>query len=152
MLPRIEMPRALLLACAPFAARLDGERVAAALAAGLLAGGAPHPDAIALPGCPEGAGAAGLQDLLADEGFDARMRAARALVIAVPRLAEQTLAGSLPFELATRARQSGVPCYAVARESLLSSFDERILDLQAVIEAAGPSALRRAGRKLAEIA
>src|SRR5690349_14862265 len=39
----------------------------------------------------------------------ARMLAARAVAIAAARLDERTLAGSLAFEVATAARQAGVP-------------------------------------------
>lgn len=140
------IPLHALLACERFSARLGAEAVAAALAAGLRAAGAPEPDAIALD-----SGAAGPQiaRLLEHERFHARMRAARAVVIAVPVLSEQTLAGSAAFELATLARQSGVPCYGVAATVELSSFDLRILDLQKVFRARGAGALRRAGEELA---
>jgi glycerate 2-kinase len=55
------------------------------------------------------------------------------------------------FEIATRARQAGVPAYAVAGENALDPFDERILDLQAILEASSPRALEAAGRHLAEL-
>ncbi len=145
----IEIPTALLLACAPFGRELSARIVADALTSGLVAGGRPQPDVLTLPG--RDPGAARIGQLLEREHFDARMRAARAVVICVPRLHESTLAGSPAFELATRARQSGVPCYSVARENLLNSFDERVLDLQTVLEAADRAALQRAGRKLAKI-
>src|SRR5690242_4635820 len=41
--------------------------------------------------------------------LQARLLAARAVVIATERLDERTLAGSLAFEMATSARQGGVP-------------------------------------------
>jgi len=66
-------------------------------------------------------------------------------------LEEQTLAGSLAFEAATRARQAGVPCYAVTAVNRLNAFDLRILDLQVVLEASTGRALRVAGRRLAAI-
>lgn len=90
-----------------------------------------------------------LRDLAAD--FEARMKAARAVVIFAPRLDEQTLLRSLPFEIATRARQAGVPCYAVTRKNALHPFDARILDLQVVIEARSQRSLRAAGLALAEV-
>lgn len=150
MAPGIDIPRALLLACAPFADELPAMRVASAIAAGVSAAGMAEPDVLALPAHDCASRAA--QQLLDEEHYDERMRAARAVVIGVPLLEERTLAGSLPFELATRARQAGVPCYAIVRENRLSSFDERILDLQTVLVAHGASALRRAGRRLAELA
>ena len=66
-------------------------------------------------------------------------------------LSRHTLTRTLAFEVATRARQSGVPCYAVAARNGLSSFDARVLDLQVVLEAASAPALARAGRTLAAI-
>jgi glycerate kinase len=81
--------------------------------------------------------------------FDARMRAARAVVLGVERLDERTLPGSATFEAATRARQAGVPAYAVTAENQLTPFDARILDLQVVLQARDTRALRRAGEKLA---
>jgi glycerate kinase len=56
---------------------------------------------------------------------------------------------SAVFEIATRARQAGVPAYAVAGENALSLFDARILDLQVILQARDTRALRRAGEKLA---
>jgi hypothetical protein len=144
------VPRHLLLACTPLGGRLGAERVIEALAAGIGQGGMAESDGCPLPdGEIRGADA---RVTLDERDFDARMLAARAVVIAVERLHERTLAGSIAFEIATRARQSGVPCYAVARENSLTRFDERILDLQAVIQAADAAALRRAGRRLARIA
>jgi hypothetical protein len=147
---RTLIPRHLLLACAGLGERLPAERVIAELAAGLEQGGAAKPD-----GCPlsdSDCRGSDTHRLLEELAFDERMRAARALVIAVERLQERSLAGSVAFELATRARQAGVPCYGVARENRLTGFDQRILDLQSVIEADSPAALRRAGRTLAEVA
>jgi hypothetical protein len=129
-----------LLLCEELGPRIGAERVGAALAEGLLEGGAPAPEICALT-----------RELLDGPDFDTRMRAARALILAIASLEEQTLSGSLAFEAATRARQSGVPCYAVTAADRLSAFDARILDLQVVIEAAGPKALRSAGRRLAAI-
>jgi hypothetical protein len=80
-----------------------------------------------------------------------RLLGARAVVIAAERLDERTLAGSLAFEVATAARQSGVPAYAVAAENDLDLFDARMLDLQAVFEARSARALRAAGGKLARL-
>lgn len=132
---------------------LDAAGAAAALADGLVAGGAPAPDLCPLVTVPRrGANApAELARLLDAAGLHARMLASRAVVIAVRSLAERTLVASLAFEVATRARQSGVPCYAVTANNRLDSFDARILDLQAVLEAATPRELERAGRELAAI-
>ena len=83
--------------------------------------------------------------------FDRRMRAARAVITGEGKLDEQSLAGKAVSEVATRARQSGVPCHAVAGRVELDSFGARILDLQAIIEAGTRPALERAGRRLAEL-
>lgn len=83
--------------------------------------------------------------------FDRRMRAARALVIARERLDDRTLAGSVAFEAATRARQSGVPAYAVTAHDALDQFEARIVDLQVIFEAGTTRALNAAGRKLAKL-
>ena len=84
-------------------------------------------------------------------GFDRRMRSARAVVTGEGKLDEQSLAGKAVSEVATRARQGGVPCYAVAGRLELDAFGARILDLQAVLEAGTLPALERAGRRLAEL-
>jgi len=83
--------------------------------------------------------------------FDRRMRAARAVVGGEGKLDEQSLAGKAVAEVATRARQAGVPCFAVVGRAELDSFGARMLDLQAVLEAGTPAALRRAGGQLARL-
>jgi glycerate kinase len=82
-------------------------------------------------------------------GFDARMRAARAVVTGEGKLDRQSLAGKVVSEVATRARQAGVPCHAIVGARELDSFGARILDLQTIREAGAPAALRAAGRDLA---
>ena len=125
-----------LLVAAPFA-RLPAGAVASALAYGLRAGGWPEVELCEL------------EDALAEPDFDARMRRARAVVIAQRRLTEAALRGSAAFEIATRARQAGVPCFAVTARNGLSAFDARILDLQLVLQAADAAALRSVGHMLA---
>ncbi|HEY1689433.1 MAG TPA: glycerate kinase [Solirubrobacteraceae bacterium] len=157
----------LLIAALDFGPKLDDQRVAEAIGSGLLDAGMPTPDILALGGDDgygtaaryqaetrrgTGAGRGGLDATQLEAlDFDARMKAARALVIATPRLDEQTLLGSLTFELATRARQSGVPAYAITAEDAIERFDARILDLQVVFEARTTRTLAGAGRKLAEL-
>ncbi len=84
-------------------------------------------------------------------GFDGRMRAARAVIAGEGKLDEQSLAGKAVSEVATRARQAGVPACAVVGRRELGAFGQRILDLQEVIEAGNESELRRAGATLAEL-
>jgi hypothetical protein len=146
---RAPIPRRLLLACGPFDGRLDAAGAGRALARGLLADGAPEPDVFALEAGDERAEQAAAT--LAAEAFDSRLLAARALVLVLARLRREHLAGSLALELATRARQSGVPAYAVLAEDQLDAFDARMLDLQVVLEATDARSLSRAGRRLAEL-
>jgi glycerate 2-kinase len=84
--------------------------------------------------------------------FDPRMRAARAVVTGEGRLDQQSLAGKLVSEVATRARQSGVPCYAVVGrnelEGFAGSFGLRILDIESVLVATNVEELTVAGRRL----
>lgn len=110
-------------------------------AAGGLAGGLwAELGAELVPGAPF------VLDLL---GFDARMRASRAVVTGEGRLDGQSLAGKLVSEVATRARQAGVPCHAVVGSDELDLFGRRVLDLQVVLEAGAPRGLQAAGKKLA---
>jgi glycerate kinase len=151
MTPRTPpLPRTLLVVARSFDERLTAQRVAAAIASGLEAEGWPTDLCPIDSGEAPTAGSAGrARALLDDLGFDARMRSARAVILAERRLQEDTLAGSAAFEIATRARQAGVPAYAVTAENRLDSFDARILDLQAILEAGSARSLRAAGRRLA---
>jgi glycerate kinase len=83
--------------------------------------------------------------------FDTRMRSARAVLTGEGKLDQQSLAGKLVSEIATRARQSGVPCYAIVGSSELDAFGARILDLQAVVEAGTLLDIEAAARRLAEV-
>lgn len=152
--------RTVLVAPEPFG-ELSAARVAAAIGRGLKAGDASlevdllpveqpdHPPARPARDTPVRVAPADLATALETWDFDARMRAARAVILGAGRLDERTLLGSATFELATRARQAGVPAYAVAGENGLSLFDARILDLQVVLRARDTRALRRAGERLA---
>jgi glycerate 2-kinase len=83
--------------------------------------------------------------------FDRRMRSARAVVTGEGKLDQQSLAGKAVSEVATRARQAGVPCFAVCGQRELDSFGARVLDLQAVLEASTTAELERAGRELVKL-
>jgi glycerate 2-kinase len=83
--------------------------------------------------------------------FDRRMRAARAVVTGEGQLDQQSLAGKAVSEVATRARQAGVPCFAVCGRRELDTFGARVLDLQAVLEAGTPRDLGRAAGELARL-
>jgi glycerate kinase len=83
--------------------------------------------------------------------FDRRLRLARALIAGEGKLDHQSLAGKAVSEVATRARQAGVPCFAVVGRNELDSFGTRILDLQAVLEAGTLPELETAGRELVQL-
>jgi glycerate 2-kinase len=70
---------------------------------------------------------------------DARLRAARAVVVGTGRLDDRSLRGAVEGELAVRARQAGVPCHAVVGERALDLFATRMLDLQRIVEATTPA-------------
>ena len=88
--------------------------------------------------------------VLEELGFAARMRAARAVVVGEARLDATTLGGRVAGEIAIRARQSGVPCHAIAGAIAIEPFDVRILDLQAIVQAATVAELESAGERLAQ--
>lgn len=92
---------------------------------------------------------AGAPAVLNAIGFDALMRQATLVVTGEGRLDRQTFQGKAVFEVATRARQSGVACHAVVGSSELEPFEERILDLQTVAEASTVAELETAGEALA---
>jgi len=81
--------------------------------------------------------------------FDARMRTARAVVVGEGSIDEQTLYGKAAGEISTRARQGGVPAYAVVGENALDLFAQRILDLGEIREASTLGELEAAGQALA---
>jgi glycerate kinase len=82
-------------------------------------------------------------------GFDALMREAMLVVTGEGRLDHQTFKGKAVFEVATRARQSGVACHAIVGSSELAPFEERMLDFQTVAAASTPDELEAAGRSIA---
>jgi glycerate kinase len=136
------------IATGAFGSGLPAPQVARALARGLRAGGLPAPDLCPLPsGLEDGAIRARLDALELHE----RMLRARAVILGEWLLEERTLARTATFELATRARQSGVPAYAVTGENRLNCFDARMLDLQLIVAARGVRALTAAGRQLATV-
>jgi glycerate kinase len=97
--------------------------------------------------CPLGETAVSLEAA----GFDRRMRVARAVVTGGAALDRGRLTGTVLAEVATRARQGGVPCYAVVGRDATDRFDRRMLDLEAVVEARTVAALERAGAEIASM-
>jgi glycerate kinase len=135
----MEIPDRLLLAVCALGADMPAQRAAEAIAKGVRAAGMAEPDVCPIVDGPPA-------------GFDARMRRARAVLVGAERLDRATLAGSYVFEIATRARQAGVPAYAVTGADELDSFDARMLDLQVILEARTARGLAAAGAKLARLA
>jgi glycerate kinase len=81
--------------------------------------------------------------------FDERMRAARLVITGEGRIDATTLEGKAAGEVAVRCRQAGVPCSVVCGANALSLFDQRILDVDPVLEAGSLRALEEAGERLA---
>jgi len=63
-------------------------------------------------------------------GFDAAMRDSLAVVTGEGALDRQTLRGKAVFEVATRCRQGGVPCYAVPGTDALEAFEHRLMNIE----------------------
>jgi glycerate kinase len=63
-------------------------------------------------------------------GFDDAMRASLAVVTGEGALDRQTLRGKAVFEVATRCRQGGVPCYAVPGSDRLDAFEHRLMNVE----------------------
>ena len=124
----------------------DPAREPFAGAAGGLAGGL-----WAFAGAQLRPGAALVLDVV---DFDARARESFAVVTGEGRLDDQTLAGKAVFEIATRARQAGVPCYAVVGTDELDAFGRRLITLEVEAAArdgriASPEDVERAATRLA---
>jgi glycerate kinase len=128
----------------------DPAMVPMAGAAGGLAGGL-----WAFAGAELRSGAALVLDVL---DFDGRAREAYAVVTGEGRLDEQTLGGKALFEVATRCRQGGVPCYAVVGADALDAFARRLMNVEVEAAARGSAlataiqveqAARRLARRLA---
>ncbi len=83
--------------------------------------------------------------------FDRRMLASRAVVVGEGRIDATTLEGKIVAEIATRARQHGVPAHAIVGSSTLSRFDARILDLQEILVAGEEAAIETAAVALAGV-
>jgi glycerate kinase len=81
--------------------------------------------------------------------FDRRLLAGAAVVVGEGRLDSTSLEGKIIAEIATRARQRGVPAHAIVGACALSRFDARILDLQEIREAGDLAAIEIAAVALA---
>lgn len=83
--------------------------------------------------------------------FDARMRAARAVILGEGRIDAQSMDGKITGEIATRARQAGVPCFAIVGTNQLDAFEARMLDLQRVIAATTLAEMEAAAASLVPV-
>ena len=81
--------------------------------------------------------------------FDRRMLASRAVIVGEGRLDATSLEGKIVAEVATRARQHGVPAHAIVGVCEMDRFDARILDLQEIFEAGDELAIEQAAVALA---
>jgi len=147
----VVIAQSVLVVSGPFGDALSAKDVARAIGRGLVAGGLPEPDLCLIDEGSSGTSPEEVRIDLEALDFDVRMRRARAVVLAVRRLVEDELRGSAAFEIATRARQGGVPAYAVTGENALAPFDARILDLQVILEARSKRELVAAGTKLTKV-
>jgi glycerate 2-kinase len=89
--------------------------------------------------------------VLDEVDFDGRMRAARAVVTGEGKLDQQSLAGKAVSEVSTRARQVGVPSYAIVARRELDAFGQRVLDLQLVLQARTLAEIEAAAAELAQV-
>jgi glycerate kinase len=121
----------------------DPRGVAMTGAAGGLAGGLwAALGAVLEPGAPF---------VLQALGYDDRMRRAGAVIVGEGRLDETSLQGKALGEAATRARQAGVPCFAIVGTNALDLFGARMLDLQRVLEAPTLKAVEAAAASLEDL-
>ena len=92
---------------------------------------------------------AGARFVLSALDADERIQAARAVIVGEGRLDRTTLEGKIAAEISVRARQMGGPCYAVVGSNGLEAIDQRILDIQAIVEASTLDEIEQAAREIA---
>jgi glycerate kinase len=92
----------------------------------------------------------GASFVLEQVGFPERMLASRAVITGEGSLDRQTLLGKAVGEVATRARQAGVPCHAIVGQMEMTEFDARILDFESVAEARTAAELAEVAKHLAK--
>jgi hypothetical protein len=146
------IPRLVLVVAKRFSPSLSAARVAASIARGLHTG-APAYEV-------ERRALADGEDRFEDSRqrpayaleLDARaLGGVRALVLADHELCDGAPPSGAMFEIATRARQGGIPAYAVTGAHHPDLFQARMLDLQVVLPARGERALVRAGVALGRV-
>lgn len=77
------------------------------------------------------------------------MRKSRAVLVGEGRMDATTLTGKLPGELAVDARQMGVQSFAICGQNKLTLLQQRILDLQMIVEAQDLQQIRKAAQEIA---
>ena len=92
----------------------------------------------------------GAQFVLEELDFDRRMRASHCVIVGEGRIDETSLHGKITGEIATRARQAGVPAHAICGELALDPFGARILDLQVMAQAGTLSEIEHAAAELGQ--
>jgi glycerate 2-kinase len=92
---------------------------------------------------------AGAPFVLGALDIDRRLRASRAVIVGEGRIDATTLEGKAAAEVATRARQIGVPAHAIVAVNAIDRFDMRILDVQTILEATDVDQIERAAVELA---
>jgi hypothetical protein len=149
------IPRTVLVIASRFSGGLSAARVASAIARGIRSAPAAFETELCLL---EHVGALEERSAVTDRceiseraGFDTRVHLARAVVLARPRLLHDALGRGTTFEIATRARQGGVPAYAITTPGMLDLFQARMFDLQVILQASSERALLSAGRELGEL-
>ncbi len=78
-------------------------------------------------------------------GFTPRMLASRAVITGEGALDRQTLLGKAVGEVATRARQAGLPCHAIVGRMEMTEFDARVLDFESIVTAGNAAEIAGAG-------
>ena len=73
------------------------------------------------------------------------------MIVGEGRLDRTSLQGKIAAEVATRARQIGVPAHAIVGSCALERFDARILDLQEILEAVDEAAIAAAAASLIRV-
>ena len=94
---------------------------------------------------------AGAPYVLAALDFDRRLDASRAVIVGEGRIDSTSLQGKIAAEIATRARQMGVPAHAIVGSCAIDRFDARILDLQEILVAGDEAAIEAAAATLARV-
>jgi hypothetical protein len=143
------IPRKIVVVAEPFPPRLGADRVASALAGALRRAGHETESFTR-----DDRGVALLEPSATGSSLQPSAPAlmqARALVLADAELCNGCPPNGSIFEIATRARQGGVPAYAVTGVKTPDLFQARMLDLQVVLFAHDERGLTAAGNRLGEL-